>query len=662
MAKNLYFEHLFSPIRVGSVTYKNRVASTPLGNTSVRKDGTYPAASFKVYRDRAEGGCAEVSASETIVDFKYGSRVFVAPVDYSDFDSAHLKGLREYTDMLHSYGVVATVELNHCGANRFASAGKVAIAPTGIEDHNGVHVLEMDEELMDYVVNCFANTAWYLKQAGYDGVIPHMASGWLLQQFLSPHTNHRTDEYGGSAENRARFPLRVLRAIREKCGKDFLIIPRLSCCEHLEDGYGIEDAVTFCKLMDGIVDMVNVTAGVYYDPVRSKEFSSMYEPHNLHKELAKAIKANCSFPVMLTGGINSPEDAEQLIAEGTCDLIGLGRQMLADPNWAKKAECGQADDIARCLRCFRCFPGPLKDTGGKPLTPPDKKCSVNPCSDLNELDPPLEQWPAPAQSRKVLVIGGGVAGLTAAYTAANRGHQVILAEQSDELGGLLTFTDYDYYKYDMRNYKELCIRRARRAGVDIRMNTAVTAENIADFGADAIIIAVGSSPLCPPIPGIEGTVPSIEAYRHPEKLGDTVVIAGGGQVGCECSLNLTHLGKKVTIVEMREDVAIDSNPMHRIGLMDMLAENGVTIRASLKCKRFTAEGVECETLEGEEVFLPADSVVMALGMRSNSRLAEELKTAAEQVAPSVQLIGDCIRASKVQVAVEEGFLAAMRII
>lgn len=661
MGKNPYFEHLFSPIQIGGVTYKNRIASTPLGNTSVRKDGTYPAASFRVYEDRARGGCAEVSASETIVDFQYGSRVFVAPVDYTDVGSAHMEGLRRYTDMLHSYGAVATVELNHCGANRFASAGKVAIGPCAIEDHNGVQVLEMDEELMEYVANCFAQAAWYLKQAGYDGVIPHMASGWLLQQFLSTHTNHRTDEYGGSAENRARFPLRVLRAIRDKCGEDFLIIPRLSCCEYLEDGYGIEDAVTFCRLMDGLVDMVNVTAGVYYDPVRSKEFSSMYEPHNLHQQLAAEIKANCSFPVMLTGGINSPEEAEQLIAEGVCDLIGLGRQMLADPDWARKAENGQADDIARCIRCFRCFPGPLKDTGGKPLTPPDKKCSVNPCSDLNELDPPLEQWPAPAASRKVLVVGGGVAGLTAAYTAAQRGHQVVLAEKSGELGGLLTFTDYDYYKGDLRNYKELCIRRVQRAGVDIRLNTEVTPENIGEFDADAVLIAVGSSPLCPPIPGIETTVPAVEAYRHPEKLGNTVVIAGGGQVGCEAALNLTYLGKRVTIVEMREDVAIDSNPMHRIGLMDKLAENGVILRTGLKCKRFGAEGVECENPEGELVLLEADSVVMALGMRANSQLAQQLQAAAEPVA-QVQLIGDCIRASKVQVAVEEGFLAAMRIV
>lgn len=661
METNPYFEHLFQPIQVGHIVYKNRVAATPLGNTSVRQDGTYPASSFRLYEDRARGGCAEVSVSETVVDFRYGSRVFVALVDYTDADSAHNRGLREYTDMLHRYGAVATVELNHCGANRFASAGREAIAPCADPDHNGVRVLEMDETLMAYVADCYAQAAWYYQQAGYDGVIPHMASGWLLQQFLSPVTNRRTDEYGGSAENRARFPLRVLRAIRERCGEDFLITPRLACDEHIAGGYGIEDALTFCRLMDGLVDMVDVTAGVYYAPVESKEYSSMYDPHNLHVELAAAIKKTCSFPVQLSGGINSPEEAERLIAEGKCDLVGLGRQMLADPDWAAKAQSGRADDIARCIRCFRCFPGPLKDTGGKPLTPPDKKCTVNPRSDLNELDPPLECWPAPTESKTVLVVGGGVGGLTAAYTAAERGHRVILAEKSGALGGLLTFTDHDHYKKDLHDFKELCIRRARRAGVELRLHTEVTAENVADFGAQEVIVAVGSSPLCPPIDGIGTTVPAVEAYRHPETLGDTVVIAGGGQVGCEASLNLTHLGKRVTIVEMRDDVAVDSNPMHRIALMDMLEKNGVQRRTGLRCRRFAPDGVECETESGEIVWLPADSVVMALGMRANDALAQELTAAAEKTA-RVQRVGDCVRVAKVQTAVEEGFLAAMRIV
>ncbi|MGM9612696.1 MAG: FAD-dependent oxidoreductase, partial [Butyricicoccus sp.] len=658
---NPYFKHLFQPIQIGSKCYKNRIASTPLGGTAVRTDGTYPASSFQIYVDRAEGGCAEVSGSETVVDYRYGTRVTIPPIDFSDLESKHNQGLRDYTSMLHAHGVIATVELNHCGANRFASTGTTAIGPCAIPDHNGVNVLEMNEELMCYVENCFADAAWYLKHAGYDGVIPHMASGWLLQQFLSPITNHRTDEYGGSAENRARFPLRVLRAIRRRCGDDFLIIPRLCCSENVDGGYGVQDAIAFCKAFDGVIDMVSVTAGVYYEPVRSHEYSNMYDPHNTHKALAAALKEACGIPVMLTGGINSPEEADRLIADGVCDLVGLGRQMLADPHWARKAECGRADDISRCIRCFRCFPGPLKDTGGKMLVPPDKKCTINPLSDLNELEVPIRDWPRPQGRRRVLVVGGGIAGLTAAVTAAQRGHEVILAEKDGVPGGLLNFTDYDSHKVDLHNYKELCIRRVCEAGIDVRLNTEVTAENIRDFHADEIIIAVGSSPLTPPIEGIERTIPSVAAYRHPELLGDTVVIAGGGQVGCEASLNLSELGKKVSVIEMREDVAIDANPMHRIALTDKMKEDGVTLFCGHKCVRFTDLGVECEDPTGASVLIPADRIVMALGMRANSKLAEELKGAAGPAA-RVQLIGDCVRAATVQVAVEQGYLAAMRII
>ncbi|MBR1780071.1 MAG: FAD-dependent oxidoreductase [Oscillospiraceae bacterium] len=661
MEHHTQFTHLFRPIQVGPVVYKNRIAATPLGNTSVRPDGSFPAASFQMYRDRAAGGCAEVAASETVVDFQYGSRVCVPPVDYTDLSSPRLRGLRQYSDMLHSYGAVATVELNHCGANRFPSAGRIALGPCAIEDNAGVRVLAMDEGMMQEVEERFAQAAWYMKQAGYDGVIPHMASGWLLQQFLSPVTNHRTDAYGGSAENRMRFPLRVLRAIRARCGDDFLIAPRLACSEYIPGGNGIEDAVSFCRLMEGLVDLVGVTAGVYYEPVRSGEFSSMFDPHNLHWSLAAAIKRRCSLPVMLTGGINAPEVAERLIAEGVCDLVGLGRQMLADPAWARKAQEGRAEDIARCIRCFRCFPGPLQDTGGRMLTPPDKKCTVNPCADLSELNPPLQQWPRPQERRRVLVVGGGIGGLTAAYTAAQCGHRVTLLEKTDRLGGLLTFSDYDADKRDLCRYKELCIRRVREAGVEVHLNWEATPDNIAAIPADEVILAVGSSPLRPSIPGIEATVPVLQAYQAPETLGSRVVVAGGGQVGCETALHLIQTGRHVTVVELREAVAIDANPMHRVALMDRLEKSGVELRCGLKCIRFTDTGAMSEDMAGDTVLIPGDHVVLALGMRANRETAQALEHALAGRA-RVQMVGDCWEASRVQVAVEQGFLAARRIV
>ena len=653
------FPHLFSPIEVGSKVYKNRVIAAPLGGVSVSPQGGYPAASFQTYRDRAEGGFAEVAASETVVDFQYGNRLPVPVVDYTDLDSPHMKSLRDYPEMLHRHGVIATVELNHCGMRRMPSAGE-AIGPSGFLREDGVAVREMDEVLMQYVADSFAMAAYYYKCAGYDGCMPHMASGWLLQQFFSPVTNRRTDEYGGSVENRARFPLRVLRAIREKCGADFLIIPRISAEENIPGGYTIQDTLTLCRMMEGLVDMVHVMAGVYYEPIRSLEYSSMYHPHGLHAHLAEAIKRECSFPVAVCGGMNSPEQAEALIAEGKTDLVALGRQLLADVNWPKKAASGKASDIARCVRCFRCFPGPLQDTGGKMLKPPDKKCTVNPKSDLSELDPPLSRWPAPQTARQVLVVGGGIAGLYASYTAAQRGHRVTLAEQSDTLGGLLTFTDYDSHKEDLRNFKELCIRRVESTGVKILLNTAVTPENVADFGAETVILALGSVPRVPKIPGISCAISLMEAYRNTQALGSRLIIAGGGQAGCELALHLAETGRQITVVEMQPSVAPDAEKMHRVALMDRL-ESAITLCTGLTCAEFLPNGLRVLTPEGDTQLLVADGVILALGMQANYTPAQELQAALPE-GTQVFRVGDCVRPGKIHKAVEDGFLAAMAIV
>lgn len=662
MERNPWFENLFSPIQIGTKVYKNRVAATPLGNVSVRPDGSFPASAFALYEGRARGGCAEVAASETVVDFDYANRLKMPYINYHDYNSRHQDGLRRYTEMLHSYGAVATIELNHCGLRRFASAGeKGAIGPSAWVRDDGVHVREMDESLMEMTVENFAQLAYYAKMAGYDGVLPHMASGWLLQQFFSPLTNRREDEYGGSVENRARFPLRVLKAIRERCGRDFLIIPRLCAEEGVPGGYGIDDCVALCKQMEGLVDMIHVVRGVYYDPVLSGEFSSLYAPHNLNEEHAWRIKQAVKTPVMVAGGINSPEDAERMIAQGKADLIGLGRQMLADPSWVVKAQSGHADDISRCIRCFRCFPGPLQENNGAMLTPPDKKCTVNPTADLTELETPIESWPQPKQKRRVLVVGGGIAALTAAYTAAERGHDVTLAEESGVLGGLIRHADMDVHKQDMSRFKDLSIRRCERSGVKILLNTKITPENIASYAPEAVILALGSTPVTPRIDGIENAYQALRVYFDPSLAGERVVVAGGGLVGCECALNLACQGKRVTLVEMRDALAVDDYRMHRVALLEQLRQQGIEVCVSHKCLRMEKDGVCCENEHGEPVFLPADTIVYAMGLRANSEMAEQLENALGGDVP-VWRVGDCVRAAKVQNAVEEAYLAAMAIL
>ena len=654
---SMQLEALFTPLTVRGKTYKNRITASPLGNVMISPDGSYPKSSFDWYEKRAKGGCSEVMVSETPVDYDYANRLAAAKIDYTDLDSPHFHSLCRYADMLHSYGALATVELNHCGANRFSSAGpKNPIGPSGFVRPDGVEVTEMDEELMALTENHFAQAAYYFMQAGFDGVVPHMGSGWLLQQFLSPLTNHRSDEYGGSTENRVRFPLRVLRAIREKCGPELLIIPRFCADEGVTGGYDIEEGVKIAKLLEPWVDMLHLVRGVYYEPVRSGEYSSMFAPHGPNAELSEKIKQAVSIPVVLSGGISAPWEAAKLISEGKADMVSLGRQMLADPDWVVKAQSGRENDIAKCLRCFRCFPGPLQDTGGKPLKPPDKKCTVNPLSDLTELEVPIENWPAPKRKRSVLVVGGGPGGMMAAATAARRGHSVTLLEQKASLGGHLPEIAVDPYKKGFGDFARLLEKRCREYGVEIRLNCRVTPETLRELKPDAVIFALGSTP-------IDGNLPGLQASKIGEYLPlrvKNVAIIGGGLVGCETALMLSEMGIRVDLLEMQEEIARDANPMHRVALLEKMKTAAITVRTGARCREIDGNRV-LYTQNGKEKSMDAELCLLALGLRPEKEMAQTLKAALPE-GTETYFVGDCNRGTNIQNAVEQGYLAAMKII
>lgn len=656
------FAPLFMPLTVRGKTYKNRIAAAPLGNVSISPDGSYPASSFVWYEKRAKGGCSEIMVSETPVDYDYANRLAAAEIDYTDLSSPHFQSLMEYVRMLHSYGVIATVELNHCGANRFSSAGKNApIGPSGYTRADGVRVTEMDEDLMTLTADHFAQAAFYFQQAGFDGVVPHMGSGWLLQQFLSPLTNHRQDEYGGSTENRVRFPIRVLQAIREKCGEDLLIVPRFCADEGVPGGYDMEEGAEIARLLEPWIDMLHLVRGVYYEPVLSGEYSSMFVPHAPNAALSEKIKGAVKIPVVLSGGISDPGEAAELIRSGRADMIALGRQMLADPDWAVKTQQGQAEDIAKCLRCFRCFPGPLQDTGGKPLKPPDKKCTVNPTADLNELQLPLENWPKPQKSRQVLVVGGGVAGMTAAATAAERGHRVTLLEQKEQLGGHINSMEADSYKTGFCDFARMLERRCRRGGVEIQTGVSVTPETLKQYSGDAVLIANGSTLISGVIPGSEGALQAAEIGKHLPTRAKNAVIIGGGLVGSETALMLAEQGLQVQLLEMQTEIARDANPMHRVALLDKIEHADIAVITDAVCNRVSEHQVWYTDADGNERRIDTELVLMALGVRPKRTEAEALAAAVPQ-GTTVFMIGDCVGAGKIQAAAEQGYLAAMKII
>ncbi|MDF2514052.1 MAG: NADH-flavin oxidoreductase, Old yellow enzyme family [Herbinix sp.] len=649
------FPNLFTPIQVGTHTYKNRIIASPI------YCGTFiniPGLDFILDHAmcaRAEGGCAQVTIGETPVDFAGASREPFPPIDYSNFNDPTMAKMKSLVSRIKAAGAKCLIELSHCGESVEKIPGvEFGLGPMGYTRPDGMEIIAMDEQKMQEVTNHFITASKFMKEAGTDGVMIHAGHGWLLHQFLSSRTNHRTDEYGGSLENRARFPLALIKAVREEMGKDFIIEIRVSGEECMENGMGITETVDFCKMAEPYVDLIHMSIGVYRNPILSGEFSSLFHKHGLNAELSAELKKAVKVPVVVVGGINSPELAEELIAEGKCDFVALGRQVTADPDFAKKALEGKESDINPCLRCFKCFPGPLEGVEISEM-PNIFGCTVNPTEFFYDLDFLNKQ---PEGSRNVLVVGGGVAGMQAAITAYDRGHKVTLIEKEDKLGGLLFFTDHDYYKTDLRDFKDLLIRRVTERNINVVYNKVFSPEDIAAYDADAIILAVGSSPITPPIKGIETAMKALEAYRNISKVGKKVVMVGGGLVGCETALNLAKEGREVIILEMGGKVSPDSYPMHRVGLLHEMEEL-VSVLTNTRCTEISPNQVKAVDENGKELLLEADTVIYALGMAANAAEAQALEAASKDV--SVYKIGDCVKASKVYDAIRQAFVAAMSI-
>ena len=658
------FPKLFEPLKInGAYTMKNRITCAPMAFALIACDPEAAEKSFRKLEAPARGGDAMVSVGELDVNFVDAVRIPLPPVNFTEQDSYAVRQVGEYARRIQKHGAIALCELCHPGAEKMPfNEQQEAVGPNDEVRPNGVHVRAMTEADMERIAGDFVTAARFVKTCGFDGVVIHGGHGFIFTQFLSATYNKRADAYGGSLENRARFPIMVLKAIREAMGPDFIIELRLSGDDGWTDArHGVtpEETGMFAHMLEGIVDLIQISVGIYYDAVATHQFSSMFVPHGCNASISAVVKQYTSLPVGVIGGINSPEQMEEILERGEADYIALGRQSLADPELANKAAAGQADRIRRCLRCFKCFPGsPEEGYTDLPFTSNELArhvgaCTVNPLANL-PFDP-LTLPPA-AEKKRVLVVGGGVAGMQAAITAFDRGHDVTLAERGDQLGGLLFFTDTDPDKPDLRNFKDLLIREVGRRGIDVRLNTAVTPENLADFAPEAIIIATGSLPVTPPIPGIENAVQVLELHRG-VTAGKNVVMVGGGLVGTEEGLTLAKTGHTVTVVEMLPRAANEVYGMYREALMREIAKEGMTLRENTKCLEIGKDFVRVLRPDGQEETLPADTVVYALGLKPAPHQA--LLDAAGDI--PCEVIGDAVSPAKVDQATRGGYLAGIRI-
>ena len=647
--ENKYYPHLASPITINGVTFKNRILGAPMSNPELDPDCHMRREDVAFHENRARGGLASVAIGLGIVD--PDGRTHTKEVKL--YDVMSLPSLKEAANAMHRHNCRAVMELAHGGKYAGArSHGDNTIpkvyGPNDEINPEGLQVTQMTDEDIYRIAGLFGQAAALCKQAGFDMILIHGGHGWLLAQFMSPSMNHRTDKWGGSLENRMRFPLLVVEKVREAVGPNFPIEYRMSGAELIEGGYGLDEGIEMAKMLDGKVDLIHVSAGVHEDPsVFVLTHPSMFVEHGCNVYLAAEIKKHVKTPVATLGGLNDPAMMEEIIASGKADIVELARQSICDPYFPEKAFSGHADDITRCCRCFTCF--------YNYLTNRTFCCAFNPV-----VGHELESFSgAPATTpKKVVVVGGGPGGMEAAITAAQRGHTVSLYEKNSRLGGQLLSEQYIPFKQDMYNFVRVLEGRLAKAGVAVHLNTALTPQQAAELQADVVIVATGAQPIVPPIPGVDGpNVATLEAlHQDPPALGRKVVILGGGLVGSECAIYLDGLGKDVTVVEMKDDWAADAYFMHKNAMKVYMEHSKIQIHTNTTAKEITDKGLLCQTAEGEVLF-EADTILLAAGMKPDRKAADDFYN----TAPRVFQVGDCIKAGRVVDAVSLGYYRALDI-
>jgi 2,4-dienoyl-CoA reductase-like NADH-dependent reductase (Old Yellow Enzyme family)/thioredoxin reductase len=636
---------LFEPTRIGKMEIKNRIVMPPMGTNMGTADGHVTEENICYYRERARGGVGLIVVETTCVDAPVGkTTAYQLAIDGDRF----IPGLSRLAETIHRHGARTVLQLQHGGRGTKSSiTGIQPVAPSSIPMPYGTQVGyegEMPRELtideIEELVRKFARAAERAKRAGFDGVEIHSTGYYLVAQFLSSTANARQDKYGGSLTNRARFLTEIVQAVRAAVGQDYPVLCKISAME-LGPGAGLTfkegplvaniaeqagaDALEIAAMLWGVMPKI---------PPPTAEASGGLLP--FMDGLKKAVR----IPIIAAGRI-TPELGEKALQDGQADLIAMGKALIADPELPLKAAAGRLDDIRPCIGCLRCIDNQtVKGLG--------IMCSVNGAvgrEQAYEIKPP-------EKARKVFVIGGGPAGMEAARVAALRGHQVTLYDKQDRVGGQLLEAVIPPHKDNMKPFLDYLRRQMAKRGVDVRLGVEVDQQLIAEAKPEAAVLAAGVITSVPPIKGIDavGVLTAKEVLNGAE-VGDTVVVVGGGLVGCETAEYLAMQHKNVTIVEMLDEVAGVMPLALRKMLLARMANMKVAVLTGVQCREFTHGSVHVTMKEGDEKTIAFDSLVIAAGGKPDQRLMQGLL----RTVPTVYCAGDCVEPRGIAEAMADGY-------
>ncbi len=653
MVKFNEYPHVFSPLAVGNMIIKNRIQYSPMVSAhATALAGDFTEGLLEFVGAQARTGAAIVTIGASPVDYDR-ARDFVGSV--SVVKDTDIPGLKLLADEAHRYGAKLSIELTHAGrvAHPEFLGGKPAFVPSVVPGFDPVDrpVKEISRDEIREVIGHYVDCTRRCMDAGLDMVMIHGAHGNLPSAFLSPVFNRRTDEYGGSFENRMRFPLEILEAVRNAVGNRICIEYRICGHEYIEGSPTVEEVGAFLKSAQKYIDMVIISGGLIISPNLAKYTIPTYHlPHMINVPYAAVIKKGLSIPVSVVGNITTMDEAEELLRSGKVDIVAMARNLIADGDFVTKAYRGKSDDIRPCLRCANCTMGPIV---GAQL-----RCAVNPRAG-RELK--YRYIPKADVKKKVMVVGGGPAGMIAAQTAILRGHDVVLYERENRLGGRLYEAGAMASKDGFRRYIDWDIRETMRSGARIVLNTVVTPETIEAERPDAVVIAVGAGYIKPPIPGIDlnHVVDVGAADLGTVEIGENVVVCGGGLSGSECAIELARSGKTVTIVDMKssDDLCMETNNLIRAAVFDLIEELGISTYYEAKVTRIDGKTVEITDRHGVSETLDADTVVIALGLEPDSARIRGLF----EVVPETYVVGDSFRVGDIGSANMTAFNVAVEI-